>query len=61
MEGGGDVLDGNVTRGPEKRDKTVGGEWTRAYCTKPSTTGINWREQEGHMKKESNAVLQHMV
>ena len=24
--GGGDVLDGNVMRGPEKHDKKVGGE-----------------------------------
>ena len=29
--GGGDVLDGNVMRGPEKRDKKVGGEWARGY------------------------------
>ena len=28
---GGDVLDGNVMRGPEKRDKKVGGEWARGY------------------------------
>ena len=33
MEGGGDVLDRNVMRGPEERDKKVGGEWARGYKT----------------------------
>ena len=31
MEGGGDVLDRNVMRGPEEHDKKVGGEWARGY------------------------------
>ncbi len=52
---GGNVLDGNVMRGPEKHDKKVGSEWARAY--KAFYHQNKLARTRGGIKKDSNMVL----